>query len=258
MDELIDAAEVFGAWIIEGPQSIKDEFPVDRAGLPIRIVDNVDPYKKRKVRILNGAHTAMVLGAYLAGKDIVRDCMQDDVIKGYMNRALDDEIIPVLKGIDRNELEEFAASVTDRFANPFIDHELLSISLNSAAKWKARVMPTILEYYEQRKELPKILTFSFAAFLSFYHLGRENAVGALKAERNGEMFLIRDDEWVLEEFLKLKDEPDEVVAKTIINNEKLWDDSLKNLEGFTDEVIADLALIREKGMYEAMKEISEN
>ena len=72
------------------------------------------------------------------------------------------------------------------------------------------------------------------------------------------MFLIRDDEWVLEEFLKLKDEPDEVVAKTIINNEKLWDDSLKNLEGFTDEVIADLALIREKGMYEAMKEISEN
>ena len=258
VDELIDAAEVFGAWIIEGPQSIKDEFPVDRAGLPIRIVDNVDPYKKRKVRILNGAHTAMVLGAYLAGKDIVRDCMQDDVIKGYMNRALDDEIIPVLKGIDRNELEEFAASVTDRFANPFIDHELLSISLNSAAKWKARVMPTILEYYEQRKELPKILTFSFAAFLSFYHLGRENAVGALKAERNGEMFLIRDDEWVLEEFLKLKDEPDEVVAKTIINNEKLWDDSLKNLEGFTDEVIADLALIREKGMYEAMKEISEN
>ena len=95
VDELIDAAEVFGAWIIEGPQSIKDEFPVDRAGLPIRIVDNVDPYKKRKVRILNGAHTAMVLGAYLAGKDIVRDCMQDDVIKGYMNRALDDEIIPV-------------------------------------------------------------------------------------------------------------------------------------------------------------------
>ena len=254
-DELIDAAEVFGAWIIEGPQSIKDELPVERAGLPVRIVDNVDVYKKRKVRILNGAHTAMVMAAYLSGMDIVRDCMQDEVIRGYMDRALKDEIIPVLSGMDKKELEEFSASVTDRFANPFIDHELLSISLNSAAKWKARIMPTVLEYYEQKGKLPRVLTFSFAAFLSFYHLGQENVGGALRAERNGEKFFIRDDEWILEEFLKLKDEPDEVLAETIINNERMWEDSLRKLDGFCEAVVSDLALINEKGMYEAMKEI---
>ncbi len=255
-DNLIDTAEVFGAWVIEGPQSIKDEFPVDKAGLPILVVDNVDPYKKRKVRILNGAHTSMIMGAFIAGQDIVRDCMKDDVIRGFMNKALYDEIIPVLKGLDRKDLEDFAAAVTDRFSNPFIDHELLSISLNSASKWKARVMPTVLEYHEQKKELPKVLTFSFAAFLCFYHMGRELKDGALVADRSGKEFLIKDDEWVLEAFLKLKDASDESLAAEIIGNEKMWDDSLKNLPGFEEAVVNDLKLIADKGMYEAMKEIA--
>ncbi len=254
-DNILDTAEVFGAWVIEGPQSIKEEFPVEKAGLPIIVVDNVDPYKKRKVRILNGAHTSMIMAAYIAGKDIVRDCMKDDVIKGYMNKALYDEIIPVLTGLDKKDLEDFAAAVSDRFANPYIDHELLSISLNSASKWKARVMYTVLEYYQQKKELPKVLTFSFAAFLDFYHKGKELRDGALVAERDGKEFLIKDDEWVLNEFLKLKDADDETLAKTIINNEKMWDKELSDLPGFTDLVIEDLKLIREKGMYEAMREV---
>ena len=255
-DNLIDTGEVFGAWVIEGPQSIKEEFPVEKAGLPIIVVDNVDPYKKRKVRILNGAHTSMIMGAFIAGQDIVRDCMKDDVIRGFMNKALYDEIIPVLKGLDRNDLENFAAAVTDRFSNPFIDHQLLSISLNSASKWKARVMPTVLDYYEQKNELPKVLTFSFAAFLSFYHMGRELKDGALTAVRDGKEFLIKDDAWVLEAFLKLKDADDATLACEVIDNEKMWDDSLKNLPGFKETVIADLKLIEDKGMYEAMKEIA--
>ncbi|MCR5419419.1 MAG: tagaturonate reductase [Lachnospiraceae bacterium] len=254
-DNIIDTGEVFGAWVIEGPLSIKDEFPVDKAGLPILITDNVDPYKKRKVRILNGAHTSMIMAAYLTGKDIVRDCMKDDVIKGYMNKALQYEIIPVLKGLDRKDLEEFASAVTDRFANPFIDHELLSISLNSASKWKARVMPTVLEYYEQKGELPPILTFSFAAFLMFYHCGREMDERALKGYRDGKEFFIKDDEWILNEFLKLKDADTDKLACEIIDNEKMWDKSLKTLPGFKDEVIRDLKLIESKGMYEAMRDI---
>ncbi|MCR5594421.1 MAG: tagaturonate reductase [Lachnospiraceae bacterium] len=254
-DNIIDTGEVFGTWVIEGPQSIKKEFPVDEAGLPILVVDNVDPYKKRKVRILNGAHTSMIMAAYIAGQDIVRDCMKDDVIKGYMNKALYDEIIPVLTGLEENDKKDFAAAVTDRFANPFIDHELLSISLNSASKWKARVMPTVIEYYEQKKSLPKVLTFSFAAFLCFYHMGTELRDGALVATRDGKEFLIKDDAWVLEDFLALKDADDDTLADSIIANEKMWDKSLKELPGFADEVKADLKLIATRGMYEAMKEI---
>ncbi len=197
----------------------------------------------------------MIMGAYLAGQDIVRDCMKDDVIRGYMNKALYNEIIPVLTGLEEKDKLDFAAAVTDRFANPFIDHQLLSISLNSASKWKARVMPTVLEYYEQKKSLPKVLTFSFAAFLCFYHSGKELGDGALVASRAGNEFLIKDDAWVLDDFLALKDADDDALADAIINNEKMWDDSLKNLPGFADAVKEDLKLIRDKGMYEAMKEV---
>ncbi len=257
-DNIIDTAEVFGAWVIEGPQSIKKEFPCEEAGLPILIVDNVDPYKKRKVRILNGAHTSMIMGAYLAGQDIVRDCMKDDVIRGYMNRALNDEIIPVLRAsLSESDLREFAAAVSDRFANPFIDHLLLSISLNSASKWKARVMPTVLEYYEQNKKLPPVLTFSFAAFLAFYHEGKEKGDGCLIGTRKDNTYEIKDDAWVLDDFYALKDASDEELAKSIIGNEKMWGSELKDLPGFTDAVVNGLKLIRDKGMYEAMKEVAQ-
>ena len=254
-DDLLDAGEVFASWVIEGPDTVLDEFPADKAGLPVILTDNVDPYKKRKVRILNGAHTSMVPAAFLTGMDIVRDCMGDDCIRGYMKTALYDETIPVLDGLDREELEEFTQAVFDRFANPFIDHELLSIALNSTAKWKARVMPTVLEYYEQKGELPKVLTFSFAAYLSFYHRGRVLEQGALKGEREGREFLIKDDEWVLEEFLRLRDLEDAELVQAITDNEKMWGDSLKKLPGFKETVTDDLKLIKDMGMYEAMRKI---
>ena len=255
-DKLIDTGEVFGTWVIEGPQTIAKELGLDKTDLPILVVDNVDPYKKRKVRILNGAHTSMIMAAYLSGQDIVRDCMKDEIIKGFMNRAIYEEIIPVLEGLDRKDLEAFAGAVTDRFSNPFIDHELLSISLNSASKWKARVLPTVIDYYKQKGQLPLILTFSFAAFLYFYHMGTELKDGVLIAQRNGEEFHIKDDKWVLEEFYKLREADLHTLAESIIDNEKMWDGLLKKLPGFKDMVMEDLDLIGDKGMYEAMKEIS--
>ena len=106
-DNLIDTGEVFGFWVIEGPQSLKKELPFEEAGLPVIICDDHKPYKQRKVRILNGAHTSMVLGAYLAGQDIVRDCMNDKVICGFMNKTIYDEIIPTLT-LPESELKEFA------------------------------------------------------------------------------------------------------------------------------------------------------
>ena len=148
IDNLIDTGEVFGFWVIEGPESLKEELPFEKAGLPVIITDNHKPYKQRKVRILNGAHTSMVLGAYLAGQDIVRDCMHDEVIRGFMNKTIYEEIIPTLT-LPEEELKGFAASVTERFQNPFIDHALLSIALNSTSKWKARVMPSLKGYVEK-------------------------------------------------------------------------------------------------------------
>ncbi len=235
-DDLLDAGEVFASWVIEGPESIMNEFPSDKAGLPVTFVANVDPYKKRKVRILNGAHTSMVLAAYLAGKKIVRECMEDEDIAGFMKGVLYDEIIPVLTGIDENDLKEFALAVADRFANPFIDHELLSIALNSTAKWKARVMPTVLEYHKLKGELPRGLTFSFAAYICFY----------LQDEG------VNDDEWVINEYARLRGAKEEDIAKAIIDNERMWGFALKDLAGFKEAVTGYLKLINEKGIREAL------
>ena len=147
-DELIDVGEVFGVWNIEGPAWLEEKLPFKKAGLNCPVAPDVTPYKKRKVRILNGAHTGFVLGAYLAGFDIVRDCMQDDAVRGFMNKMLYEEVIPTLP-LDKKDLEGFASAVQDRFNNPFVDHELMSISLNSTSKWRARNMPSFLEYIEK-------------------------------------------------------------------------------------------------------------
>ena len=242
-DQLIDTGEVFAAWVIEGPQCIKDEFPFEKAGLPIQVVDNVTPYKQRKVRILNGAHTSMVLGGYLAGKNIVRDCMQDDSIRAFLNKAMFEEIIPTLD-LPKDELEGFAASVIDRFDNPYIDHQLLSIALNSASKWKARVMPSVTEYVKREGKLPRCLTFSFAAFTAFYH----------KGERSGEPYEVSDDPWVLEFFAEHKADDCAALAHAVVNNDKMWDGELAKLPGFEAAVAAALERIEEVGMYKAMEE----
>ena len=253
-DNLLDTGEVFGAWVIEGPQSIKDEFPFEKAGLPIIVVDDVTPYKQRKVRILNGAHTSFVLGAYLAGQNIVRDCMKDEVIRGFMNETLYEEVIPTLD-LPKDDLLDFAAAVTERFANPYIDHQLLSISLNSTSKWKARCMPSVTEYVKRKGRLPKCLVFSFAAYIAFYRAGQEMGEGKLIGKRGGDTFEISDDQWVLDFYYGLKGASREELVHAVVENERMWGAELKELPGFEEAVLKDLADIDEKGMYEAMKAV---
>ncbi|MBP1577602.1 MAG: tagaturonate reductase, partial [Oscillospiraceae bacterium] len=251
-DNLIDTGEIFGFWVIEGPQSIKDEFPVEKAGLPIIVVDDHTPYKQRKVRILNGAHTSMVLGAYLAGQDIVRNCMKDDVILGYMNKTIYDEIIPTLT-LPEEELKEFAAAVSERFSNPFIDHRLLDISLNSTAKWKARVMPSLLGYYKKFGNLPKCITFSFAAYIAFYHRGETLTDVSLVAKRGEDTYEIKDDMWTLEFYNEHKNDDAAAIAHAVIHNERMWGTALAELPGFEAEVVKALEAIEKDGAYAAMK-----
>lgn len=253
-DDLIDTGEVFGFWVIEGPESLKKELPFTEAGLPVLITDDHKPYKQRKVRILNGAHTSMVLGAYLAGQDIVRDCMHDDTILDFMNKTIYEEIIPTLS-LSEEDCKDFAAAVTERFKNPFIDHALLSISLNSTSKWKARVMPSLEGYVEKFGKLPKCITASFAFYLEFYHLGRELTESGLVAKRsNGDAYTISDDRSVLEFYYAHKDDSPRELVHAVCTNQDFWGKDLTQLPGFESEVTRILENIEAKGTYEEMKE----
>lgn len=253
-DMVLDTGEVFGFWVIEGPEWLNEELPFAKAGLPVIITDNHKPYKQRKVRILNGAHTSMVLGAYLAGQDIVRDCMADDVICGFMNKAIYDEIIPTLT-LPKDELESFAFSVTERFKNSFIDHALLSISLNSTSKWKARVLPSVKDYIKNTKSLPKCLTTSFALYIAFYKNGKEMTESGLAAVRpNGDSYTISDDKAVLEFYLAHKDDSARDLAYAVCANEDFWGEDLTKLEGFAEMTADTLEKIEREGTYAVMKD----
>ena len=233
-DKALNTGEVFAFWAIEGPAWLKEELPFEKAGLPVLVTDNQKPYKQRKVRILNGAHTSMVLGAYLAGQDIVRDCMADEVIRGFMNQAIYNEIIPTLT-LPADEVAGFAASVTERFQNPFIDHALLSISLNSTSKWKARVLPTVKDYVQKTGRLPGCLTISFALYLAFYHRGKELTDAGLAAVRpKGDSYLISDDRSVLEFYFAHKDDSARDLTYAVCRNTDFWGEDLTALPGFAE------------------------
>ena len=250
-DNLLDVGEFFGLWVIEGPQWMKKELPFEEAGLPVIICDDHKPYKQRKVRILNGAHTSMVLGAYLSGQDIVRDCMKDQVIHDFMNKTIYDEIIPTLT-LPEDELKAFAAEVTNRFDNPFVDHALMSISLNSTSKWKARVMPSFKGYVEKFGKLPACITASFAFYIAFYN-GTKLTDEGLVASRGTNEYVVKDDKDVLEFFLAHKDDSAEDLAHAVCANTAFWGEDLTKVEGFEAAVAGYLKDIREKGAYEVMK-----
>lgn len=255
-DNLIDTGEVFGFWVIEGPQWLKEELPFEKAGLPVLVTDDHTPYKKRKVRILNGAHTSMVLAAYLAGQDIVRNCMQDEVIKGFMDSTVYNEIIPTLT-LPADELNSFAKAVGERFNNPFIDHALLSISLNSTSKWRARCMPSFKGYIEKMGKLPAGLTLSLAALIAFYSSQIQSLTdeGLVCRRPAGNEYIVKDDRFVLEFYYAHKDDSAEQLAKAVLENEAFWGEDLTKIDGLAQTVTEMLNGIAQKGMYEMMKSV---
>ena len=256
-DGFLAVREPFQMWGIEGSQELEARLPFVAAGLPgVFVTADVTPYKARKIRILNGAHTGFVPGAWLAGFDIVRDCMHDEVVRGFMDKMLQEEVIPTLSSeFDRADLESFAAAVADRFDNPFIDHHLLSICLNSTAKWAARDLPTLLDYVAATGSLPRCLTMSLAALIAFYTTGLEGRGedGLCLRRADGTAYVASDDASVLDFYEAHAGEKDEALVAAVLANEGFWGRDLTAVSGLEEAVAADSALIREKGVRAAFE-----
>ncbi|SFR63206.1 tagaturonate reductase [Anaeromicropila populeti] len=250
-DQLIVTAETFALWVIESERDIKGDLPLDKAGLPVIFTNNQAPYKERKVRILNGAHTSFVLASFLAGNNYVLESMNDNDVKTFMEETIFEEVIPTLS-LSKEECEEFAKSVVERFYNPYIKHALLAISLNSVSKWRARCMPSLLKYVEKFNKLPKHLTFSIASLIAFYS-GRELKDGALTAYRKDEEYKIRDDQEVLEFFRDYSCKPTEEIVEAFLKNENFFGCDLTEINGLMNVVISDLNDIKNLGMRTALQ-----
>lgn len=227
LDNIIDTAEIFHLWVIQGDKKYAEELPFDKIGLNVLWTDDVTPYKKRKVRILNGAHTMMVLAAHLAGLETVKEAMDDELVFSFMKTGVFDEIIPTLD-LPKDELIQFANDVIERFQNPFIKHYLLSIALNSVSKYQVRVLPSVLEYIKENNKEPKCLVFSLAALIAFYRTDAAN-----------------DNPGVME-FMKTASVDD------ILSKEEYWGTDLSMLK---DSINGYLKSIEEKGIRAAMEEV---
>ncbi len=242
-DNLVDVGEPFGLWVIESDKDISNELPLDKAGLPVVFTDNQKPYRERKVRVLNGAHTASVLAGYLYGLDIVRDCMHDEIMGKFVRQVVMDEIVPQVP-LPLEEVKAFAASVFERFENPFIDHALLSISLNSVSKWKARVLPSFKDHVANKNELPRLITFSLAALFAFYS-SEDLKDGILYAKRaDGTAYEIHDDAAVLEFFAANSGKEACEFVKAALSNEAFWGEDLTAYAGMEETVAEWYTLIK--------------
>lgn len=253
-DHIMVTGEPFALWVIESAVDISKEFPLPDAGLPVIFTDNQKPYKQRKVRILNGAHTSFVLASYLAGNDYVKESMEDEDIRSFMMKTIYDEVIPTLT-LPKEELEEFAQAVITRFNNPYVKHALLSISLNSVSKWRARCMPSFLGYVEKTGSLPAHLTFSLAALMAFY-TGSEIRGKALIGHRDGQEYQIMDDMKVLEFFRDNCGKETGESVRGFLGQEEFWGQNLNEVAGLCDALTAYLNDIKENGMRAALCRIS--
>lgn len=220
-DNAIVTSEIFNLWVIEGDEAWADKLPIHKTSANVIWTKDVKPYKKRKVRILNGGHTASVLAAYLAGHEIVLDMMGDPVFEGFLNKVLFEEVIPTID-LPKQELEDFANAVKDRFNNPFIKHKLLDISLNSCSKWCARCMPSLLDSAKATGKLPMGLAFSLAAFIKFYDVQNTEA-GWVGHRADGSEYPVKDDAAVLEFMAAAwaKATPAET-ANAVLSNTAFW------------------------------------
>ncbi len=251
-DALLDVAEPFGLWVIEDATGrAKEEFPLDQAGLPVIFTEDQRPYRERKVRILNGTHTSTVLAGYLMGHDIVAQCMEDPLLRRFMETAVLEEIVPTVP-LPRKEAEAFAASVFERFENPFVKHALLSISLNSVSKWKTRILPSLKDSLKQTGRLPKCLTFSFAALLSFYtaHGRQEHALTGSRPKDGA--YPIQDTVEVLDFFEKADNQDAAAYVQAACAQTAFWGEDLSAIPGFAEAVTGYLTEIRKDGMETAL------
>lgn len=172
-DPMANTSELFHLWVIEAPESVKEELPFTESGLNVVWTNDLERYRTRKVRILNGAHTSLVPYAMLRGFETVGECVANEEMCAYIKKCVYDEIIPTLD-LSREELTEYADNVLERFANPYICHKLASIALNSVSKFKVRVLPSILEYKKRFGTYPETLLRGFAALLDFYKTDMAN------------------------------------------------------------------------------------
>ena len=235
-DELMSIGEPFGLWAVEKKGNIADYIKEGVHNIEVVLTNDIGYYKKRKVRVLNGSHTNLVPTALMLGAVTVYDCMVDEKLSAFVERTLKDEIIPYVSN-DISATTVFANSVKDRFMNPFLNHQLVSISLNSISKWRARVLPSFKDYYAEHGEVAPNLTVGFSYLMALYS----------SIQKQGDKYIVQ----VPKREIEIKDDLPYVEyfanGNSIVEfmaNESVWGEDLTAYAGFAEKVQENVELIK--------------
>ncbi|CAH0246132.1 tagaturonate reductase [Chryseobacterium sp. Bi04] len=224
-DQMMVVSEVFLLFVIEDLANLKERIPFDKIDEQILVVDDIQPYRLRKVRILNGGHTLMLAPAILSGKETVKESIDDPFLGKFLSETIFNEVNPTL-GLDENELKDFAEEIFDRFRNPFIKHYQASIALYFVSKFKVRILPSLLKYVEINQKLPLNLTFSLASLIRFY-----------QGNFGGKALPLNDEEAIVNRFKEIWTNNDyEKVAELALSETTFWDTDLTMVNGLKSAV----------------------
>ena len=170
-DDLLTVAEPYRLFAIQANAETAARLRFVDSNPEVIVTDDIEPYRLRKVRLLNGAHTIFVPLALLAGNTTVSEAVSDARVGSFLRHVLLNELVP---SVDAEGSAMFASHVLERFANPFIRHELLDITLHQTMKMRVRVIPSILDYARMHDTAPPSVAFGFAAWLLYM---RDHASG---------------------------------------------------------------------------------
>lgn len=241
-DNSIVKGEIFHLWVLQKEPFVQERLPADKSGLNVIFADDITPYKQRKVKILNGSHTSMVPIAYLCGIDTVREAVTDEDVGRFIRDLVNEEIKPTIE-LPADEMDAFASAVMERFMNPYIRHELMSIALNSTTKFRTRLLPSYNDYRAKFGKSPKHILFALASLIVFFRGKRGDADIALK-----------DDAAYLDFWKSVWElgEPDKIAAK-VLSADDIWQQSIADDDN-VNVVAGYIRSIVDKGERAALKE----
>ena len=228
-DNLMSVGEPFGLWAVEKKGNIADYVKEGVHGIEVVLTDNIKYYKKRKVRVLNGSHTNLVPVGLWYGKETVYDCMTDDTLLSFVKETLKDEIIPFVSD-DIKATTAFADSVIERFFNPYLNHQLTSIALNSISKWRARDLPSFKDYYEKYGKIPSNMTIGFSYLMATYKSVKKEDDGKYYVQLPSRKIELKDDIPYLEYVVSGG------CVTAFMKDEKIWGEDLTKYKDFAEEV----------------------
>jgi len=242
-DALLSVSEVYRLWAVEGDEYVKSVLSFAQADPAVIIAPDIEIYRELKLRLLNGTHTLTCGLSFLAGKTTVRESMASPAGAEFVERLMLDELAPAIPyAVVPDVAETFGRQVLDRFRNPFIEHKLLSITVQYTAKMRMRNVPLLLMHYERFGVAPERFCLGFAGYLLFMKAVSEEE-GRFFGKSGGEAYPIQDAAapWFAAWWQRGAD------VGEVLGEVELWGTDLNQLPGFTERIADCLTALQERG-----------